>query len=267
MEALKAQIRAQKRQAPAASEPAAKYVRRGDAARSQEPAPPPPPREPTPPPPPKEPTPEPTPEHEPFAISNEDAIARLRQKNEPIRLFGESDKERRLRVRALELIEEHRGDLHGRNDFVRLLQETDEDVTRGHETRTSREQDSGEGAPRTDKLPPSQREGIGMHSLLDLELIRTNTARVYPIIYYTLKGLLNEWGDTLAERPEQERLSTQGRLVTATHAQTREYLKPLFKGLRRRVRPCTHAASRARRAHAHCRNRALHAEARVPHGE
>ena len=41
-----------------------------------------------------------------FNISNEEAIRRLRVKGQPIRLFGESDKERRLRLRALELIEE-----------------------------------------------------------------------------------------------------------------------------------------------------------------
>ena len=41
-----------------------------------------------------------------FNISNEETIRRLRAKGQPIRLFGESDKDRRLRLRALELIEE-----------------------------------------------------------------------------------------------------------------------------------------------------------------
>ncbi|WP_409311583.1 hypothetical protein, partial [Pectobacterium sp. B1J-3] len=31
------------------------------------------------------------------------------------------------------------------------------------------------------------REGVGMNSLLDLNLIKTDIDRVYPIIYYTLK--------------------------------------------------------------------------------
>ena len=241
MEALKAQIRAQKRQAPPA-EPAAKYVRRGDlrtradqpTSPTTEPAPPAPPappaRDPTPPP------AEPDTDAPSFAISNEEAIARLRQKNEPIRLFGESDKDRRLRLRALELIEEHGGDPHGRNDFVKLLQATD-DAARRAPAASKAPADTPTEPPTRERTPPSQREGVGMHSLLDLGLIRTDLPRVYPLIYYTLKGLLNEWGDALAQRPEHQQHSQQGRLVTATHAQTREYLKPLFKGLRRRVRP------------------------------
>ncbi|WFC96997.1 hypothetical protein MBRA1_003663 [Malassezia brasiliensis] len=234
MEALKAQIRAQKRQAPPA-EPAAKYVRRGDLrARTEQPSPTAPPAPPAPPartptPPPAEPDTDST----SFAISNEEAIARLRQKNEPIRLFGESDKDRRLRVRALELIEEHGGNPHGRNDFVKLLQATDE-AARSAPAATRAPTQPPTEPPARERTPPSQREGVGMHSLLDLGLIRTDLPRVYPMIYYTLKGLLNEWGDTLAQRPEHQQHSQQGRLVTATHAQTREYLKPLFKGLRRR---------------------------------
>lgn len=46
-------------------------------------------------------------------------------------------------------------------------------------------------------------EGIGMDSLLDLELIRKDTARVYPIIYYTLKGLMEDWEKSLADRPSK----------------------------------------------------------------
>ena len=234
----------QKRQAPPA-EPAAKYVRRGDLRQRahHEDAP----SESTPPPPPRAPTPPPRAESEhdadaastSFAISNDEAIARLRQKNEPIRLFGESDKDRRLRLRALELIEEHGGDPHGRNDFVKLLQATDDAARDAHaasKPRADAPADARDDTPTRERTPPSQREGVGMHSLLDLGLIRTDLPRVYPIIYYTLKGLLNEWGDTLARRPEHQQHSQQGRLVAATHAQTREYLKPLFKGLRRRVR-------------------------------
>ena len=42
-----------------------------------------------------------------FHISDDDAIQRLRQKGEPIHLFGETSRERRMRLRSLELSEEH----------------------------------------------------------------------------------------------------------------------------------------------------------------
>ena len=73
-----------------------------------------------------------------------------------------------------------------------------------------------------------------MDSVLDLGLIRRDISRVYPMIYYTLKGLLADWAEALAKRPEDVRHSSQGRLVSATQVQTAENLKPLFKRLRRR---------------------------------
>ena len=79
------------------------------------------------------------------------------------------------------------------------------------------------------------REGIGMDSVLDLELIRKDINKVYPIIYYTLKEILKAWEDALAERPVDVRQSTQGKVVAATQRQSADYLKPLFKKLRQRA--------------------------------
>lgn len=42
-----------------------------------------------------------------------------------------------------------------------------------------------------------------MNSLLDLSLVRRDKDKVYPIIYYTLKGLLKDWENALAERPRE----------------------------------------------------------------
>src|ERR1700744_1169757 len=58
-----------------------------------------------------------------FNISNEDAIRRLRAKGQTIRLFAETDKERRLRLGALEVIEERGGEKGaGQNDFRRVME-------------------------------------------------------------------------------------------------------------------------------------------------
>ena len=68
----------------------------------------------------------PAPETVGFNISNEEAIRRLRAKGQPIRLFGETDRERRLRLRALELIEEKDHDRHGQqNDFKKALEDVE----------------------------------------------------------------------------------------------------------------------------------------------
>ncbi|CBQ73025.1 related to pre-mrna splicing factor 18 [Sporisorium reilianum SRZ2] len=201
-------------------------------------------------------------EREKFNVSNDEAVRRLRAKGEPIRLFGESDKERRLRLRALELIEEKGGGALGQNDFRNALQSAESATAlellekRNAASKGKAEQAKLEASKQQDaatvaspKAPardddddaaaegskPSSRQGVGMDSLLDLNLIKTDIDRVYPIIYYTLKGLLQEWADTLAARPDDVKHTMQGKLAAATQVQSADYLKPLFKKLRKRA--------------------------------
>lgn len=51
------------------------------------------------------------------------------------------------------------------------------------------------------------------------------------VILKFLKYLLELWGRKLNDRQEQDKRSTQGRLLTAIYTQTQEYLKPMFKQL------------------------------------
>lgn len=148
-----------------------------------------------------------------FNISTSEAIRRLRSKGEPIRLFAESDKERRLRLRALELIEE-RGEKVGQNDFMRALKGAEssivnEELLQGK--KIDRKKADGDDVKEEEKSSVQkeaddggkQREGVGMNSLLDLGLLKKDISKVYPIIYYTLKGLLRDWEQALAERPSE----------------------------------------------------------------
>ena len=121
----------------------------------------------------------PAPETTGSNISNEEAIRRLRAKGQPIRLFGESDRERRLRLRALELIEERDHDKQGgQNDFKKALEDVEmnerEKKAKGKEERKKEEAESSEMA------------------LVDLELVTTNPDKLYPLIYYALKRTLKE---------------------------------------------------------------------------
>ena len=90
--------------------------------------------------------------------------------------------------------------------------------------------------------------------VLDLNLIKTDPDKLYPIIYFALKKKLKEWEEAMEERsgmpfvfvptlstlltvvPENIKRSTQGKLAAATQVQSAQYLKPLFKILRSRVR-------------------------------
>lgn len=132
-----------------------------------------------------------------FNISNEETIRRLRAKGQPIRLFGESDKDRRLRLRALELIEEKGHErVGGQNDFRKAL----EDVESAERLMRDRNANSTAGDENKGKKKDDSASGESEIAVLDLALIKTDPDKLYPVIYYALKRALKEWGESLAER-------------------------------------------------------------------
>lgn len=166
-----------------------------------------------------------------FNISNEEAVRRLRNKGQPIRLYGESDKERRLRVRALELIEERTEG--GRNELMQALEGVEGKMDL--EALPKRSKDSNQKLDRNqDHIDTDGNLDVDSEVSVDLELIRTDPRKIYPQIYFALKRVLKEWEQSMAERPDHIRRSEQGKLVAATQKQSAEYLKPLFKSLRKR---------------------------------
>ncbi|KAH9925540.1 Prp18 domain-containing protein [Fomitopsis serialis] len=152
-----------------------------------------------------------------FNISNEETVRRLRAKGQPIRLFGESDKDRRLRLRALELIEEKNSERHGgQNEFKKALR-----IAGGTKEK---------GKKKEGKEAEAQQ-------VLDMNLVKTDPDKLYPIIYYALKRTLKEWEEWMDERPDSVKRTMQGKLAAATQKQSAEYLKPLFKLIRARNLP------------------------------
>ncbi|KAB5589850.1 Pre-mRNA-splicing factor [Ceratobasidium theobromae] len=171
---------------------------------------------------------------EAFNISNEEAIRRLRQKGQPIRLFAETDRERRLRLRALELIEERGERGSSQNVFKKALEQMEGTLDKEEIERRAGHVDKGkqpgdEGATKADTPKPAAAEE---NTIIDLALIKSNPDKLYPLIYYALKRVLKEWEQSMAERPDHIKRSTQGKLAAATQVQSAEYLKPLFKQLR-----------------------------------
>ena len=121
----------------------------------------------------------------------EETIRKLRIKVQPIRLFGESDRERRLRLRALELIEERDQERQGgQNDFKKAL----EDVENVEKLMNKNVDDSSSSGKRRDETKDSV-------DILDLDLLKTDPQKVYPIIYYALKRRLKEWEEWMDQRP------------------------------------------------------------------
>jgi pre-mRNA-splicing factor 18 len=177
-----------------------------------------------------------------FNISPDETVRRFRAKGQPIRLFGESDKDRRLRLRALELIEEKNSERHGgQNDFRRALEEV-ESRDRERKAQKGEEGDeqgnanaNGKGNGNKNSKDETSTNAGTDSEILDLSLLKTDKSKLYPIIYHALKRILKEWEEAMNERPEHIKRSTQGMNAAATQKQSADYMKPLFKNLRSRV--------------------------------
>ncbi|KAG8876384.1 mRNA splicing protein prp18 [Tulasnella sp. 331] len=184
-----------------------------------------------------------------FNIPNEDAIRRLRAKGQPIRLFGESDKDRRLRLRALELIEENdaaKDGGGGLNDFKRVMagMESGLDAKEAEKKMLSGKPPPVGNQDQTDvekevkaKRDEKAREGKGQQEPLDLTLVERDPNALYPLIYRALKDVLHEWAGAMDQREEHIKRSTAGKHAAGIQVSSAEYLKPLFRTLKQRNLP------------------------------
>jgi len=105
-------------------------------------------------------------------------------------LFGETDKDRRLRLRALELLEE-RGEGQ-QNDFKRTLESLETSLEEKNLGKAARLTHASAGA-NGEMKPPAAKETKGKAmapeegSVLDLNLIKDDPNKLYPLIYFALK--------------------------------------------------------------------------------
>ncbi|KAJ3210589.1 mRNA splicing protein prp18 [Dinochytrium kinnereticum] len=153
-------------------------------------------------------------------------IGRLRARGEPIRLFGETDRERVRRLKTLESREERTEGQ--RNDFQSLLDSAD----RGLALELLEKQAGvDEESEKRKKKKEQDLENVDT-SALSPALLEKDPDKAKSLIALYLRKLLHEWEKTLAARPEDVKRSTPGKLQTATQAQAGEYLKPFMKQLK-----------------------------------
>ncbi|RKP38819.1 Prp18 domain-containing protein, partial [Dimargaris cristalligena] len=152
-------------------------------------------------------------------ISPEETVRRLRQRGHPIRLFGETDRRRAIRLRQIEIAEEHSEGQQ--NDFMKKMEETETGLAL---EALQRQAEGGRPTGLTSEYDTT---------LLNRDLLKSDPSLAYTLVYVYLKRLLFEWGDDLAQRPEEIRTSGPGKRETATQRLSSEHLEPLFKRLKR----------------------------------
>lgn len=150
-------------------------------------------------------------------------------KGQPIRLFGESDKERRLRLRALEVLEERGGaGGQGLNDFRKTLadfesgmdaRDVEKKARASHRVGVPDGVESGkkedEGGEVGKKEDGKKTKGMDV-GVIDLKLVKSDPNKLYPLIYYALKASRSVGEGRRIGLTEPERAEGMGRVDGST---------------------------------------------------
>ncbi|XP_061107445.1 pre-mRNA-splicing factor 18 isoform X2 [Conger conger] len=169
----------------------------------------------------------------PMTLSRQEVIRRLRERGEPVRLFGESDYEAFQRLRKIEILapEVNKG---LRNDLKAAMDKIDQqylnEIVGG--------QEAGEVDTQHDLKVHEENTTIEELEALGKSLgTADDHDRDMDIINKVLKFLLGVWAKDLNSREDHVKRSVQGKLASATQKQTESYLKPLFRKLRKKSLP------------------------------
>mmetsp|Transcript_3340 Transcript_3340/g.7883 ORF Transcript_3340/g.7883 Transcript_3340/m.7883 type:complete len:379 (-) Transcript_3340:352-1488(-) len=157
-------------------------------------------------------------------IPKEEVIKRLRANRQPITLFGESDDERLARLRHVELTrpdEENEGTA-GQQNFM-------------HQQKKKEQQIAADGdSSDEDDLSPEEKKAKKQRRLAKLRQLEAAAQNKQEKIRSWLKRVLKEWEMDVDELPDYVISSVKGRQEVNSLKQTKNYLKPLLRKLKRR---------------------------------
>nr|CAH8871280.1 unnamed protein product [Trichobilharzia regenti] len=204
-------------------------------------------------------------------MPRKEVIRLLRERNQPIRLFGESDYDTFQRLKRVQLLEPESKGL--RNDLIAALDKIDdaedEEFYKSGRKRQDSESQSTESSSVSSTLDVETKKNTLTEEQLEkmkVDLARYVTLKegtatddattavvaisklspnnvctndfdeafheqVIDHVLRYLKFLLSKWGHALNTRTKEEKLSYSGKMASATYTQTVEYIKPLLRAL------------------------------------
>ncbi|XP_073992755.1 pre-mRNA processing factor 18 [Rhodnius prolixus] len=165
------------------------------------------------------------------SLSRKEVIKRLRERGEPILLFGETELEAFKRLRKCEILEPELNKGF-RNDFQEAMERVDKAYL--DEILKSQNQESS-----------TLNEGQQQEKQISYEEIQQMSAKLgkgdskydMDVIIHFLQLILRLWGEELNKRSDAEKMATRGKMALATYTQTQLYLKPLLNKLRTKSLP------------------------------
>ncbi|XP_059485141.1 pre-mRNA-splicing factor 18 [Neocloeon triangulifer] len=175
-------------------------------------------------------------------LPRKEVIRKLRDRGEPIFLFGETELEAFKRLRKLEILEPeiNKG---MRNDFQAALEEVDEEsveeILRNKKKNGDKDGDEGpsnEGDGSNTPRSDDESEEDSWEKIKEVaaeQLDKGSRHTDMAIIMRLLKFLLKMWEDELKGRRQAEKSTTKGKNASAMFKQTKLYLRPLFSKLKK----------------------------------
>lgn len=164
-------------------------------------------------------------------LPRKEVIRRLRERAQPIRLFGETDEDSYLRLKQLEISEPDLSNGFG-NDFKAAMDKVNEEIHNSCER-------SMDASTKADVNTIELNTNIDEMRLLIQELSPSNNssderviAKDCEILFKFFRFILESWGKELNARPIEEKTSQAGKNISARYTSTRANLKPLFRLLR-----------------------------------
>ncbi|TDG48015.1 hypothetical protein AWZ03_005633 [Drosophila navojoa] len=160
-----------------------------------------------------------------------EVIRRLRERGEPILLFGETEPEAfdRLRICEISQPEANRG---FRNDFQEAMEQVDAAYLQEMfaNTPTAKEDKKSDFAELD--------ESITWESIQTMALkMGKNKDYDMDVIITLLTFLLKLWNAQIANYTKHEKMSTKVKMTRVIYTQTKEYVKPLFRKLKHHTLP------------------------------
>ncbi|XP_030381865.1 pre-mRNA-splicing factor 18 [Scaptodrosophila lebanonensis] len=161
-----------------------------------------------------------------------EVIRRLRERGEPILIFGETESDAFERLRQCEISqpEANRG---FRNDFQEAMEQVDAAYLQEMfaNTPTTKEDQKADFAELD--------ESVTWETIQVMAEEMGHDKREYDmdVIITLLTFLLKLWNDQITNYTKQEKMSTKVKMARVIYTQTKEYVKPLFRKLKLHTLP------------------------------
>lgn len=169
-----------------------------------------------------------------------EVVRRLRERLEPVLLFGETELDAFKRLRESEISgpEVNRG---FRNDFQAAMDQVDQaflDEILKSQQATGTNEAVGEGLAQ-EEAAAALAEDVSYEQIQEMArgLGKGHRERDAAVILTLLEFLLRMWSAQLNSGAASERMATKAKIARATHTQTRVYMKPLLRKLRTNTLP------------------------------